>query len=473
MPDAATSPAVPVTARRVLTLWWPLAGSWLLMGVEMPMLTAAMTRMPGGEPHLAAIGALVYPLSILIEAPIIMLLAASTALVKDLATHARLLRFAHLASLVLTVVHVAVAFTPLFDVVALDVIGVPPEIVEPGRVGMMLMTPWTWSIAYRRFQQGVLIRCGRSDLVGIGTIVRLVANVLVLLVGLSVGTWPGIVVAATAVSCGVLAEAAWAGWCFRRTARPRLPPGTEEPPIRWRAFAAFYTPLAFTPILTIVIQPIGSWAMSKMHGPLQSLAAWPAVYGIVFLSRSAGFAFNEVVVSLAGEPGGVRALHRVGVGIAAVTTSLLALLAVTPLGGIWFAHVSGLSEELATLACASLPFALAMPVYSVAQNYLQGLMVHDKRTRPITEAVVLYLLVCTLCLLAGVRWLPNLPGIQVTLIAFTVAGLAQTFFLWRSRLSSAGGNGTSRSRARAHRRTRTPAASRVVGAPSSSRETGA
>ena len=53
------------------------------MGIEMPMLAVAMTRMPGGDPHLAALGALVYPLSLLIEAPIIMLLAASTALCHD------------------------------------------------------------------------------------------------------------------------------------------------------------------------------------------------------------------------------------------------------------------------------------------------------------------------------------------------------------------------------------------------------
>ncbi|MCK5945164.1 MAG: hypothetical protein KAI24_24455, partial [Planctomycetes bacterium] len=72
MSDASPDSPPPVTARRVLALWWPLAASWLLMGVEMPMLTVAMTRMPGGEPHLAALGALVYPLSILIEAPIIM-----------------------------------------------------------------------------------------------------------------------------------------------------------------------------------------------------------------------------------------------------------------------------------------------------------------------------------------------------------------------------------------------------------------
>ena len=166
------------------------------------MLAVAMTRLPGDEVHLAALGALVYPLSILIEAPIIMLLAASTALVKDLTAHESMRRFAHLAGAVLTIVHALVAFTPLFDFIARDLMGVPGAIVEPGRVGMQIMTPWTWAIAYRRFQQGVLIGCERSDLVVFGTVIRLAANVLVLAVGLVVGTWPGIVVGTVMVFGG-------------------------------------------------------------------------------------------------------------------------------------------------------------------------------------------------------------------------------------------------------------------------------
>ena len=58
---------------------------------------------------------------------------------------------------------------------------------------------------------------------------------------------------------------------------------------------------------------------------------------------------------------------------------------------------------------------------------------HGKHTRPITEAVALYLVVCTLALLAGMRWLAELPGIQVALLAFLVAGFVQTYWLWRGR----------------------------------------
>jgi len=409
------------------------------MGIEMPMIAVAMTRMPGGDPHLAALGALVYPLSLLIEAPIIMLLAASTALVRNLDIHEQLRRFAHATAAVLTGIHVLIAFTPAFDFIALDLIGVPDAILEPGRIGMQIMTPWTWAIAYRRFQQGVLIRCEQSKLVVYGTIIRLLANIAALVIGLTVGTWPGIVVGAIAIICGVTAEAIWAGWCFHRFAKPVLrqqqiarqqaDANNVEAPLKWSAFAAFYIPLAFTPLITIIIQPIGSWAMSKMAEPLLSLAAWPAVYGIVFLTRTAGYAFNEVVVALAGKPGGHRALRQCGYGIAVIATTLLLVMATTPLGNWWFGTVTGMSPELTALASTSLIVAILMPGYAVAQNYHQGILVHNKRTRPITEAVVIYLGICCACLIIGVDYFPDVPGIQVALGSFTIAGLCQTAWL--------------------------------------------
>ncbi|MCR9248001.1 MAG: hypothetical protein NXI31_23465 [bacterium] len=427
-----------VTQRRVFALWWPLAGSWLLMGVEMPALAIAMTRMPGGDAHLAALGALVYPLSLLIEAPIIMLLSASTALAKDRHAHALIRSFTHVAGAILTVIHGLVAFTGVFDWLALDVIGVPQEIVEPGRVGMQIMLPWTWAIAYRRFQQGVLIRCERSRLVAKGTLIRLIANVAVLSVGLAIGTWPAIVVGCTGVACGVVAEAVWAGYCYRTAALPCLAPAPADPSDRltWRAFRTFYLPLAFTPFITIVIQPIGAWAMSQLGRPLASLAVWPAVYGLLFLSRSAGFAFNEVVVTLAGRPGGLRELRRFGFRIGAFATAVLLALAVTPLGGIWFGAITGLSDELTALAASAVLVGLLMPAYAVAQNYHQGVLVHERRTRAITEAVVVYLLVCSALLLTAVHAAPDWTGAYATLLAFTIAGLVQTGWLILRRRSA-------------------------------------
>src|SRR5512136_2638732 len=170
----------PLTLRAIARTWWPLAASWMLMGAELPALSAVMARLPYPEINLAAYGGVVFPLALIIESPIIMLLAASTALCKDYASYVTVRRFMMIAGAALTGLHILIAFTPLYYVVVESILGAPAVIVEPARIGLMIMTPWSWSIAYRRFQQGVMIRFGRSHTVGTGTVVRLSVDMVVL-----------------------------------------------------------------------------------------------------------------------------------------------------------------------------------------------------------------------------------------------------------------------------------------------------
>ena len=133
------------------------------MSLEGPAVSAIIARLPYPTINLAAYGGIVFPISLIIEAPIIMLLAASTTLSKDYASYQKLRHFMMLAGGSLTLLHILVAFTPVYYVVIVGIIGAPVEIVEPARYGLMIMTPWTWAIAYRRFNQGVLIRFGHSQ----------------------------------------------------------------------------------------------------------------------------------------------------------------------------------------------------------------------------------------------------------------------------------------------------------------------
>jgi len=200
-----------LTLKQISIIWWPLAVSWFLMALELPALSAVVARLPDPKINLAAYGGIVFPLALIIEAPIIMLLAASTALSKDWKSYKKIRRFMHTTSAVLTILHILVVITPIYDFVVGSLIGSPQEIIAPARIGLAIMLPWTWSIAYRRFNQGVLIRLGHTVTVGKGTAVRLSANIIVLIVGYLIGTIPGIVVATTAVSVGVMSEAIFIG----------------------------------------------------------------------------------------------------------------------------------------------------------------------------------------------------------------------------------------------------------------------
>ena len=181
--------------QRIIRTWWPLAASWMLMAAELPALSAVVARLPNPSINLAAYGGVIFPLALIIESPILMLLSASTALSKDWASYRKIWRFMMVTSAVMTGLHLLLVFTPLYYVVVRGILGVPEVIVEPARIGLMIMTPWTWAIVYRRYHQGVLIRFGHSKAVGAGTVMRLSANGLVLLIGYSLGTVSGIVVA--------------------------------------------------------------------------------------------------------------------------------------------------------------------------------------------------------------------------------------------------------------------------------------
>lgn len=399
------------------------------MGLELPAVSAGMARMPFPTVSLAAYGGVVFPLALLIESPIIMLLAASTALCKDWNAYRTVRRYMWVAGGALTLLHVAVAFTPLFDAIALGALGVPREILEPARTGFRLLVPWTMSIAYRRTHQGILIRFGASHQVGIGTGVRLAANLLVLGVGLAFHRWSGIAVGSAAVAAGVVAEAIYAGFAVHPVLRDRLKPApVQAEPLTAARFTRFYLPLLVTPMIMFLSMPLMSAAMSRMPEAIPSLAVWPALGGIVFALRSLGFALNEVVVAQLESWRPVPALRRFTLWLAGGASAVLLVAAATPLGRWWLGDVSALAPPLVALGSAALWIAWPMPALSTLQSWYQGVLLHGHRTRGVTESVAVMLAVTAVVLAVGVVWGRG-PGLYVASAAMVAGGIAQALWL--------------------------------------------
>lgn len=424
----------PVSLRKVAQTWWPLAASWLLMALELPFLSAVMARLSDPTINLAAYGGIVFPIALLIEAPIIMLLAASTALSKDWFSYQKIRKFMNVTSGALTGVHILIAFTPLYYFVSERLIGAPPEIIEPARRGLMIMLPWTWAIAYRRFNQGVLIRFDHSLIVGKGTLIRLGADLFVLLIGYLYGKLPGVIVATSAVAAGVLAEAAYIGFKVQPVLHQQLKLAPRlKPELSRAAFLRFYIPLAMTSLMTLLSQPLISSALSRMPLALDSLAVWPVMSGILFLFRSAGVAYNEVVVALIDHPKAYFKLKKFALIITSITSGLMVLFTITPLSTIWFRDLSALPDPLISLAKTALWLGLLVPAANTLQSWYQGIIMSSKKTRGIPEAVVVFLLVTGSIYTAGIFW-GRSPGIYIGVLGFSLGMSAQAGWLWfRSR----------------------------------------
>lgn len=424
----------PLEIRQVVQAWWPLALSWGIMACEIPAVTATISRLPDPKTNLAAFGGIVFPVTVVISAPIMLMLGASTALSKDWDSFIKLRRFMMGISAALTALHMLAVLTPAYEIIAGQLLGAPEPIAAAARPGLAVLIPWTWSLAYRRFHQGLLIRFGRSHTVTIGTVLRLFVIGSTLLTGFFFSNLPGIIVGPAALSAGVMAEAAYAGVAARPiiSGALRLAPALEVP-LTFHSLVSFYTPLALTGLLNLLIDPIASAAFNRMPDNVDSLAAWPVVGGVLFFFRTLGIAYNEVVISLMDEPQAIRPLRRFTNWITAGSSAVYLLVILTPLVDFWLNLVIRAPVEILPIVRVGLVIAAGIPAISVLQSWYQGLIMHSRRTRGITEAVVLYLCATAIVLAAGVAW-GRITGLYVGWAAFSIAGTLQVAWLWyRSR----------------------------------------
>ncbi|MEX1021425.1 MAG: hypothetical protein WDZ49_17320 [Litorilinea sp.] len=424
-----TPEGTPLTMRRVAQTWWPLAAGWFLMTVEIPLISAVVARTVDPEINLATWG-VIFSIALILASPVMMLLSASTAFCRDWPSYIKIRRYTWIITGGLTALHALIAFTPLYYFIAETLLATPAELVEPARIGLIIMLPYVPSLAYRRFNYGVLIRFGHSSAVTFGAMTRLGLDVITISIIFLLGGMPGAFLAATTFTLSVCGEAIYSGLRLRPVLRDELrqaPPNREQ--ITARSFGAFFMPLVMTSMLQILIQPLGTAALSRMPDPILSLAVWPVVYGLIIMWTSSGMAFTEAVVVLLDQPRSTAILHNFTVRLGALMIGLLLIMNATPLTDIWFQTVAALPPDLAQIAGWVLWLALLLPGLSFLQSWYTGALVTERHTRGITEAMLVSLLVHAGILGFGIVW-QEIPGLYIGSIALVAGHLTRTLWLW-------------------------------------------
>jgi len=421
------TPAAPLTSRRILLFWLPLAMTWLLMAIEQPFLTAIIARLPQAKFNLAAFG-VAYAFALIAEAPVIMLMSATTALVTDHSSFQRMRRFTFLLNAGVTAVLLLILIPPVFAFIMKDLIGLTDPVRNLTAPALLLLAPWPAAIGYRRFHQGVLIRGDRTRRVAYGTVVRLGAMSLTALVLFRM-RWQGALVGAAALSAGVVAEAAVSHWMARSLITDLHKTRDSTAVLSYGAIVKFYIPLAMTSLLALGVHPMVTFFLGRSRFPIESLAVLPVVNSLVFLFRAMGLSFQEVLIALEAERRrNHRQLARFAAALATAVTLGLALFAFTPLGRLWFEGVSGLAPDLARFAYIPLRILVILPALSVWMSFQRGSLVTARQTTPITLATGVEIGVILLVL--GITVGPvNMVGVTAAALAFIAGRLCANFLL--------------------------------------------
>jgi len=414
----------------IALFWLPLAATWLMMAVEQPFLSALIARLENPSAQLAAFG-VAYSIALIFESPVIMILSAVVALVRDREGYRKLFRFTMIQNILVTLAFGLIVLPPVFALVSKQLLKLPDNIVLVTHRSLMVLFPWPAAIGVRRFYQGILIVRHKTRHIAYGTVVRLSAMISTGLL-FFIFRFPGAITGAAALSSGVVAEAVAAWWMARSYAESvkNTAVSEESSEMSMPMLMKFYVPLALTSFISLAVHPMATFFLSQGRFPLESLAVLPVVNSLVFLFRSLGLSFQEVVIAF------IRRSAFAGRQIKRFTWLLgcsvfLGMMAITwtPLNHFWFLHICGLEPGLAQFAKVPAQILVFIPALSVLLSFQRGVLVKSRATTAVTVASIIeisLILVSLLLLVIKFNWI----GVTAAAVAYIIGRLGANIYLW-------------------------------------------
>jgi len=400
-----------------------------MMSVEGPFLSALIARLDDPIYNLAAYG-VAFAFALIIEAPVIMMMSASTALVRDSYSFNKLKRFTYFLIVGITLLMLILVIPAIFYFIAEDLIGLPKRVAYLTHIATIILLPWPAAIGYRRFYQGVLIRNNLTRRVAYGTVVRLITMAITAFIIYFYFDVPGVVVGVSALSVAVLAEAI-ASRLMTISIVKQLHdnPSTNNEKITYKEIYKFYYPLAIMSLLSLGVQPFVTFFVVQSRMALESLAVLPVITSFVFIFRALGLSYQEVIIAQMGDDkSGYIPLRNFAVVLVGVLSIILLIIAFTPLADFWFKEVSGISNFLSEFARTPLKIMAIIPALTVFISFQRSVLVCDKNTAPITWGTAIEFTVIVIVMLLSINVFSFVGAVAAT-ISFVVGRTAANIYL--------------------------------------------
>lgn len=425
--------ADPRIARRAVRksfwqVYWPLALSWFFMGWEGQVAVGLIGLMPKNEVLQAGV-LVVWGIAMLVESPVIDLLSTATTLGTDRVRYAQISKFAGLLMIWVAVVHIAVVFTPAYEVVAVDWMGNKPQVAAAARNGLYWMPLWAACVGWRRYRQGIMIRAESTRPISIGTLIRVVMTAAVG-GGLYFGNvLSGMAVVGAAFASAVFAEALYIHFASAKVI-DRLPADLGEEPMAMGKMLKFHLPLTASTVLMLSTPFLMARALNQTDHPILAMAAWQVAGTVAWLFETATFALPEAVIARF-RAGDEKTIAGFCLSVGGALT-----------GGMVLAHFSGLDSWIFQYAYHSKPevtreatmaflWTSPTPLLISAQAFYRGLLTSHHITAARMGAIVAALAAMAVALQVSLR--AGLPGVAVAslgVLSYATVELGVLALVW-------------------------------------------
>ena len=420
--------AKPLTQRAILAFWLPLALTWAIMGVEIPVVSVAVTALPDATANLAALGAAI-AFAWFSETPTVNLTPATLRLASDNVSYMTMRRYAVALCLLALGLNTVLAATPLMQSILQDIVGVPEDLSILASKAYVWMLPWPAAIGLRRFYQAVMIRQGATRRVAYGTGIRLAVLSVTAALFAMTGWLTGAESGALALSLGVIFETAAARVMATGSIHALRTSVSADPPLTFSAFWQLYWPLTIMMMLNLAISALVTTGLAKAKDAAVALAAFPVAHGINFIARALATSFQEPVIAFLGRDETYRlALAKFAVRLGVALTGAMAFLAFTPAGPWTLTNLMNLPAQLTKPAMNSFATLTLYPAVTLWFMWIRARLTHARRTQPIAAATVFETLALMLILWILITPL-SIPGATAAGAAMVLSRIAANLWL--------------------------------------------
>jgi progressive ankylosis protein len=431
---------IPVNSKSItlLDLWrefLPLSLSDVTMACGDPLQTTTLAHLPDARNTIAAVG-IARSIAIFFESPIIMILHASNALAPNPISRKVLWQFVLLSGTSLSGLLFVLALPFVFPWVADRFLSIPPVLSPIAQQVLLLMGPWAFAIAWRRYFQGLLIYHGQSKAIARASLWRLGSIALIMGLGW-VTKSPGGLLAGFAMVSGAIVEAVVVTIAAHRSKVTDVPPFPTDSklqalPNNLLQVFKFYIPLANSMMVVWGGRVLLVGILARSQDSALALATWAATWGVVTVISNSTRMVQQIIIKYRHQVAD-RLLLKFTLTVGLICSLVLLIMGNSSIGDAMLTAFVGSDRDLVASIKPVLQICTLIPLLVAVQNATQGFLVSAGRTGTVNLSTWLGTGMLLLASTIGVN--AGMQGAIAAAIAMVLAlSIEITCLLLKSRL---------------------------------------
>lgn len=412
--------------REISLFFFPLVLNVQLMSISHTVINGALARLDDYVTALAGISVAMV-VHLFISSPSYQNHTITITMARGRRSFTGVMVFVCLVATYVAVMLALMSFSPIGDLVLIQILGTPPEVAIEAKKALSIMVILPFFTGFRGVSQGLLIRARRTGLVSFATGVRVAA----LFIYLSIGPWwfSGAQLGAFALVSCVVTETLVIVWLARRSHSPfenNVQEKTTGEILRY----AF--PLAYSSFLQQTIPLLISSIIGRLSDGALALAAFGVIRGLLFLLAGPMRNLQQAYLTLVRSQRDSRTLFNFSVVIATVL-GLLLLLSAGPFHQLVVGRMLGAEPELANYLRLSLGCCAVFPFFYGCTNLLRGWFAGTDHTTQLGRSTFVKSGFLVLCWWPLVHFQPPLSGIAIAIGLMIFAEILEAFYLYLQR----------------------------------------